>query len=415
MTKAGFDRLEARLSPFLHEGIIAMPTFKQFVVCAFVPVFVMLVGCSTMSSSASESPRVRTHYIAADEVNWDYAPTGIDQISGKPFDAFERVYTQRGLHRIGKVYHKAIYREYTDASFTTLKKRPASEAYLGILGPIIHAEVGDTIRIIFKNNATRPYSIHPHGVFYDKGSEGMAYNDGSPPRDKEGGAVPPGRVYTYVWKVPERAGPGPGDPSSIVWLYHSHVDEQKDVDAGLVGAFIVSARGRANPDGTPKNVDREFVTLFNIFDENQSWYLDRNIAAYTGDPAGTEKAVVKSESIPVGTEGVFSLNGTGFADSNLRFTMNGYSFGNMPKMVMNKGDRVRWYVIAIGFGFNFHTPHWHGNTLLVNNQRTDVIALSPAQMVTADMTPDDPGTWFFHCHVSDHMRGGMTAMYQVNP
>ena len=36
---------------------------------------------------------------------------------------------------------------------------------------------------------------------------------------------------------PEHAGPGPGDLSSVVWLYHSHVNEQKDMDAGLVGAI----------------------------------------------------------------------------------------------------------------------------------------------------------------------------------
>jgi manganese oxidase len=80
---------------------------------------------------------------------------------------------------------------------------------------------------------------------------------------------------------------------------------------------------------------------------------------------------------------------------------------------MHKGDRVRWYVITVGNGFNFHTAHWHGNTVLVNGQRTDVIALSPAQMVTAEMQPDDPGIWLVHCHVSDHMRGGMVARYEV--
>jgi len=392
-----------------------MPKLRQSLqALLIVSVFALLPGCGAMSGDPFGDSTVRTYYIAADEVEWDYAPTGIDQISGKPFDAFERVYTQRGAHRIGKVYRKAVYREYTDASFRTLKKRPANEAYLGILGPVIHAEVGDTINVVFKNDATRPYSIHPHGVFYDKASEGMTYNDGSPASDKTGGAVAPGHIYTYVWKVPERAGPGPGDPSSIVWLYHSHVDEQKDVDAGLVGAIVVTARGMANADGTPKDVDREFITLFNIFDENQSWYLDHNIAAYTKDPKGTEKTF-KAETIPVGPDGVFSLNGTGFGDANLRFTINGYSFGNMPMMTMQKGDRVRWYLIAIGFGFNFHTPHWHGNTILLNKQRTDVINLAPAQMVTADMVPDNPGRWFFHCHVSDHMRGGMTAFYQVNP
>jgi FtsP/CotA-like multicopper oxidase with cupredoxin domain len=36
-------------------------------------------------------------------------------------------------------------------------------------------------------------------------------------------------------------------------------------------------------------------------------------------------------------------------------------------------------------------------------------------MITADMVADDPGTWLFHCHVSEHMEGGMAALYQVIP
>jgi len=87
----------------------------------------------------------------------------------------------------------------------------------------------------------------------------------------------------------------------------------------------------------------------------------------------------------------------------------------MPRMVMTQGERVRWYLLAIGFGINFHTAHWHGNTVLINKQRTDVISLSPAQMITVDMVPDDPGVWMFHCHLSDHMHGGMTALYEVRP
>ena len=75
-----------------------------------------------------------------------------------------------------------------------------------------------------------------------------------------------------------------------------------------------------------------------------------------------------------------------------------------------KGDRVRWYLVTIGFGFNFHTPHWHGNVVLNDGKRTDVIALSPAQMVTTDMVPDDLGIWLFHCHVSDHIDGGRSPV-----
>ena len=45
-------------------------------------------------------------------------------------------------------------------------------------GPVIRAEVGDTILVIFYNRASQPFSIQPHGVFYEKDSEGTVYNDG---------------------------------------------------------------------------------------------------------------------------------------------------------------------------------------------------------------------------------------------
>jgi manganese oxidase len=42
-----------------------------------------------------------------------------------------------------------------------------------------------------------------------------------------------------------------------------------------------------------------------------------------------------------------------------------------------------------------------------------VIFVASAQMKTVDMVPDNPGIWLFHCHISDHMEGGMSAFYQV--
>ncbi|MDE2090995.1 MAG: multicopper oxidase domain-containing protein [Gammaproteobacteria bacterium] len=87
----------------------------------------------------------------------------------------------------------------------------------------------------------------------------------------------------------------------------------------------------------------------------------------------------------------------------------------MPLMRMKKGEHVRWYLVTLGEGLNFHTPHWHGNTVTVNGRRTDVISISPAEMRTAGMVPDSPGIWLLHCHVSDHMDGGMVARYQVLP
>ena len=366
------------------------------------------------------SGKIRTYYIAADEVAWDYVPGNTDAMTDKPFEGVEKLLTERGPTRIGKVYVKAIYREYTDSTFTKLKPRKPDEEYLGLLGPILRAEVGDVFHIVFKNNATKPYSMHPHGVFYEKPSEGAVYNKDNGEDSHDGNVVPPGGRCTYVWEIPERAGPGPNDASSVVWFYHSHVNEPKDVNAGLIGAMIITAKGKAKPDGTPKDVDREFVSLYTIFDENSSWYLDQNVRTYCG--ITNRDSMNKLESEVLRPDSILSLTKAnkassflpvGFGGTNFRFAINGFSFGSMPMMTMKKGEKVRWYLLALGNAFNFHTPHWHGNVVLYNGQRTDVIALSPAQMAVADMVPDNVGMWMYHCHVDDHMEAGMMAMYQV--
>jgi len=361
------------------------------------------------SATASLTGKLHTYYVAADEVEWDYAPSGINKITGKPFEGYAKLYVEQGPHRIGKVYRKAVYREYTDETFTKLKPRMPEWEHAGILGPILRAEVGDTMRIVFKNNGTHPCSIHAHGVFYNKDSEGAMYDDGTTGNDKADDDVDPGKTHVYTWQVPERAGPGPGDPNSLVWLYHSHGNTA--LDSGLIGAIIINARGQSQPDGRPMGVDREFISLFMLFDENTSWYLDHNTKTYTSDP----KHVKKLEFEGADDQGNFSLAGRGFAAVNVKATVNGYIFGNGPTMTMKKGEHVRWYLITMGEGFNFHTPHWHGNVVVDHGRRTDVVTLMPAEMRTVDMVPDDPGVWLYHCHLEDHMEMGMVTVYKVEP
>ena len=376
-----------------------------------VPLFAGAI-LSAQVTPAPDSGKLRTYYIAAEELDWNYAPSGRDEAMGHPFDELEKAYTEPGPHHIGSVYKKAVYREYQDASFSALKPRPPQDAYLGLLGPILRGEVGDTIKIVFKNKASRPYSMHPHGVFYEKDSEGADYNDGTSGKDREDGGVPPGATHVYLWQIPERAGPGPQDPSSVFWLYHSHTEELQDVASGLFGVIVVTRRGMALPDGRPRDVDREFVSMFITVNENESWYLEDNIRAHTTDPNGVDRKQIVPFT-PGGMAG--TVVGTGFVDTNLKWSINGYIFGNMPMMTMRQGDHVRWYVATLGDFFNAHTPHWHGNTVLVAGRRTDVVVVISADMITADMVPDAPGIWLYHCHISDHMLAGMVARYQVLP
>lgn len=368
----------------------------------FIVMTVLLCVEGEPQARGSSSGKTHTYYIAADEVMWDYAPKGRN-LTGMPGG-------QEDDDQVGRrtAYLKAVYREYTDDKFKTLKPRTPEWQHLGILGPLIRAEVGDVIKVIFQNNTQISCSMHAHGLAYAKDSEGAMYNDGTSGADKADDAVAPGGRYSYTWMVPERAGPGPGDPSSIVWMYHSHLVEPRDMNAGLIGPIIVSSRGATRADGTPKDTDREFITDFAVFDETQSWYFEanaRNKREYL--PGLALLALAGSENLKF-TDPVLR-------QSYLFYSINGLIEGNLPLLTMRKGERVRWYLLSNSNEEDVHTTHWHGQTVISHHMRTDMVELGPMMMAVADMVPDSVGIWLFHCHVNEHLKNGMQALFTVIP
>lgn len=359
-----------------------------------------LLPSDSAAAQSEFSGRTRVYYIAADELTWNYVPSGTDVISGRPFQGIQMLWTARGPTQIGTTYKKALYREYTDSTFRALKPRGTQWEHLGFLGPVIRAEVGDSVRIVFRNNGSHRYSVHPHGVLYDKASEGALYADGTSGAAKHDDGVAPGATYTYRWSVTDRAGPGPMDGSSVLWMYHSHVEEAADVNAGLFGPLIVTARGKARADGSPTDVDREIVMAFAEIDENLSHYIDENITQYA-DPARVKRPMGPSFVDPFGI-------------TNLRETINGYQFGTGPMPVVRLGERVRWYLLSTT-NFELHAPHWHGNVVIANHMKMDNVNLGTMAMLIADMVPDNPGVWLFHCHIEPHMTGGMATRFSVEP
>ena len=333
---------------------------------------------------------VRKYYIQADEVIWDYAPLGYNGVTGKEYEEKDCMFVKRDPPYLGSKRIKCIYREYTDASFTTLKERGENEGYLGNLGPVIRAEVGDTIKIKYKNACSFPTSMHPHGVFYNKDSEGTPYSDGTRRRDKRDDAVPPGGKWTYTWLTPERAGPASMDGSTAMWMYHSHTDEALDIQAGLIGFMVITAKGLANPDATPIDVDQELFFNFQIYDETVSQYYMDNV-----------KRFKTSDDPP--------LQDANFIASNQMHAINGYLWANGPIVKIKKGSRVRWNIMSM----DIHTPHWHGNTFVTDGMRMDIIGLLYAEMKVVDMVPDNVGIWLYHCHVPFHFQDGMITKYEV--
>lgn len=321
---------------------------------------IMVPILSLVLSAAASQAATREYFIAAEDVTWDYAPAGKDVTHDAPLPPEMEGHTQ---------WHKTRFVEYTNDEF----QRPKPQAvWLGILGPIIRAEVGDTVIVHFRNKGKRPYSMHPHGLRYTKNDEGADYRPLG-----AGGRVQPGDSYTYTWIAEPRSGPGVRESSSTVWWYHSHVDEPEDINAGLLGPIVVTAQGKAKADGSPIDIQRELVTMFMTF---------------------SERAGEKSDN----------------KDSVLMNTINGYTFGSLAGLEMHQGETVRWYVLGMGDERDLHTAHWHGETVEWNGRHTDVVELLPASMVTANMAANNAGTWLYHCHVAEHMKDGMHTSFTIH-
>ncbi|KAM8953158.1 ceruloplasmin [Pelodytes ibericus] len=332
----------------------------------------------------------RTYFIAIKEINWDYAPSEMNIISGNPVadDEHASQFLMRDKTRIGRVYKKAVYLQYTNDSYTEEIKKPE---WLGFLGPILRAEVGDKITVCLKNFASRPYSLHPHGVQYTKENEGAMYPDNSSGMVQKGNAVKPGESFTYTWEAVEDQGPTKKDDSCVTRVYHSHVDGPKDVYSGLIGPLIICKPSHLKED----NEADEFILMFSVVDENLSWYLDDNIQTYATDPGAIDK------------------DNEDFHESNKMHCINGYMYGNLPGLSMCNNKKVKWYLFGMGNEVDIHSAYFHGQVLTHQNFRVDTFSLFPATMVQGEMLTDNIGKWLLSCQVNDHIEGGMQALYEV--
>ncbi|XP_058392023.1 hephaestin isoform X9 [Diceros bicornis minor] len=338
----------------------------------------------------------RVYYLGVRDVQWNYAPKGRNGITNQPLDSdiVASSFLKSDKNRIGSSYKKTIYKEYKDGSYMDEMAQPA---WLGFLGPVLQAEVGDVILIHLKNFATRPYTIHPHGVFYEKDSEGSLYPDGSSGQLKADDSVPPGGSHIYNWTIPEGHAPTDADPACLTWIYHSHVDAPRDIATGLIGPLITCKRGTLDGNSIPRrqDVDNNFFLLFSVIDENLSWHIDENIFTYCSDPASVDK---EDEA---------------FQESNRMHAINGFVFGNVPDLSMCAQKRVAWHLFGMGNEVDVHTAFFHGQMLTIRGHRTDVAHIFPATFVTAEMVPQEPGTWLISCQVNSHLQDGMQALYKV--
>eukprot|EP01095_Lingulamoeba_sp_RSL-Kostka_P008378 TRINITY_DN2781_c2_g2_i1.p1 TRINITY_DN2781_c2_g2~~TRINITY_DN2781_c2_g2_i1.p1 ORF type:complete len:532 (+),score=157.59 TRINITY_DN2781_c2_g2_i1:45-1598(+) len=373
-----------------------------------VLMLVVLIGLIVIPIKTS-SENTKYYYISAEEITWNYAPSDKNLITNEEFSSRENLYMKENDQLIGHVYKKCAYVEYEDETFTVKKEINEKEIHKGIIGPIIRAEVGDIIKVVFKNRLDFPVSIHASGVEYQKTSEGIknyndqevgTYGDANDVNKKnindndvdnvdvdDGSSIAPGETYTYSWKAIENSGPASEDFSSIVWTYYSAVnsDGYSDVDSGLVGMIIITKKGVTKTNGMPTDVDKELFLFPTIIDENKSHFFEEN------------------------AQTISYFNET-FYESNKMRSINGYMYGNLPDLTLEKGSICRWYII--GMGSSSHSLTWSGQTLVTEHFRSSSVFVYPGATITADMKPIIAGNWRLFTY-GDDMKKGMVGLFTV--
>jgi manganese oxidase len=222
-------------------------------------------------------------------------------------------------------------------------------------GPLLEAEVGDTLVVNFRNRTGAPVTVHPHGVFYTQDMDGAYKGAFTQP----GGFVKPGKTFQYVWDC------RPGTEG--VWPYHDHGPlDPLPLYKGLFGLIHVRPRGTPRAD------------------------VDHYIVMHSLIPAATGLARPYQ-----------CINGRAFA-------------GNTPTLRSRVGQRVAQHVV--GMSNDFHTYHLHGHRWTDPDGRViDNVTVGPADSYSLEFTEDNPGRWFYHCHVFSHLHEGMNGWYLVDP
>uniref|UniRef100_A0A4X2LK51 Coagulation factor VIII n=1 Tax=Vombatus ursinus TaxID=29139 RepID=A0A4X2LK51_VOMUR len=228
-------------------------------------------------SVAKKHPKAWFHYIAVQEVDWDYAPASLVDSSARGSKSH---YLNSHPQWLGRKYKKARYIAYTDETFKTPE---SSQHESGILGPLLYGEVGDTLLIIFKNLASRPYNIYPHGLT----SVSPLHSGRLPKGVKDVKEVPimPGQTFKYKWEVTLEDGPTHADPRCLTRYYSSSVNAERDLASGLIGPLLICHKETVDQRGNQMMSDKRNVLLFSIFDENRSWYLPENMQWLSLDAA----------------------------------------------------------------------------------------------------------------------------------
>ncbi|WP_035840540.1 multicopper oxidase domain-containing protein [Kitasatospora azatica] len=327
--------------------------------------------------------RVREYWIQADSFEHNAVASGHDPMSGKRFTPAQTTFWAIGFRAYTPGWGQPLDADLGPSGIG---------ANSGIPGPVLRAEVGDELRVHFRNNDEHykwPHSMHPHGVRYSPEHDGgwLAEDPQAP-----GTAVPYGADYTYSWFC---------TPGSVgTWPYHDHSMPQT-VPAPK-GATPQSADPHASATDGPAaaaepvmeiGAELGLLGVLAITDQRTA-PVDRECVVVLHDVYRTD--------IPSMAMSLNLLNGGAYLD-------------NTPTFTAKVGDRVRWRVVSLGNELHVFHLHGHRWRSRLAHGAVDSELIGPATTLTIEYTEDNPGDWIYHCHATHHLMGGMAGRYRVSP
>jgi len=245
----------------------------------------------------------------------------------------------------------------------------AACAYNGsVPGPMIRVTEGDKVRIVLKNELPEATSIHWHGIPVPNAMDGVT-------------PIQPGASFTYEFAAPPAGS----------FMYHSHINSDKQLGLGLYAPFIVDPK---TSQANEPSVDVTWML--------SEWRVGSDGQTYAAMPmAGAEPNY---------------------------FTINGKSYPNTAPIEAKKGQRVRVRLANVGqfthpmhlHGMNFKIIAYDGVPLPPEQQIVrNTVPVNPGELVDIEFVADNAGTWMFHCHVLHHVTndneepGGLVALVKV--
>ena len=225
-------------------------------------------------------------------------------------------------------------------------------------GPLIEANQGDRLRIIFDNHLPEPTAIHWHGLEVPNNMDGVP-----------GITQPyilPGKRFIYEFTLHQEG----------TYFYHSHMAMQEML--GMIGPLILHPR---KPYST--TVDRDFVIVLQ------------------------EYAALPTNPVPNTMSMEFNW-----------LTMNGKSGPATTPLVIRHGERVK--VRLINLGMDAHPIHLHGMQFWITGTeggrqpesnwiRRNTVLVGVAQAFDVEFEATNPGEWMLHCHLPHHMMNQMAS------